>query len=84
MTTYAYNIEPSVVLHNASLNDPFNFAKSSKITPLWIPGQNHTRVPNILASQKLAFLDDSLFTFKTRAETKADKEGRHVDVSKHA
>jgi hypothetical protein len=48
VTLPQYNIEPKTVYHDATRNEAFDFAK--KPTPIWVPGQDHTRVPNILTS----------------------------------
>jgi len=79
MATLAqYNIDPKQVLHDATRLEPFNFSKSAKPTPLWIPGQDHTRVPNIILSQKLPHLDSTGYPITMRDETKAVKEGRTI------
>lgn len=75
-----YDIEPKAVFHDATRNQSFNFAKSAKATPLWVPGQDHTRVPNIVVSQKMPYLDDNACPFKMRGEHKADREGRRVET----
>lgn len=72
-----YNIEPKSVFHDATRNEAFKFAKSARTTPLWVPGQDHTRVPNIVVSQKMPYVDDTNYQFKMRRETKAHREGRH-------
>ena len=50
VTMPQYNIEPKSVFHDATRNEAFKFAKSARPTPLWVPGQDHTRVPNIVLS----------------------------------
>jgi hypothetical protein len=75
VTLAQYNIKPTQVLHDATRCQPFDFARA-KATPLFIPGQDHTRVPNILMTQKIQYLDDSKYQFRMRSETKAEKEGR--------
>ena len=75
VTLPQYNIEPKHVLHDATREQPFSFARA-KATPLFIPGQDHTRVPNIITSQKIMHLDDSGYKMRMRSNTKAEKEGR--------
>lgn len=78
-----YNIEPKSVFHDATRNEAFNFAKSAKATPLWVPGQDHTRVPNIIVTQKMPYFDDSMYPYKMRGETKADREGRCAETQRN-
>lgn len=54
------------MIHDATRKDSFDLYRSSKPTPNFVSGQEHTKVTNLLEVQKMPYLDKSSSPFEIK------------------